>query len=109
LVTFRREDRERVADGAITVTFRLWKSAHVKAGNTYATSFGGIEVEDVRVIPAALVTNEDVRLSGCPDISAVWESAGEHTKTVVGPETLLHRVQFRTCRRRGSTAARRAR
>lgn len=95
MITFRREDRERVARGEITVTFRLWKSAHVKAGKQYRCGFGTIEIEDVRVIPAALVSDEDVPSSGCSDVAAIWELAGEHTNARVGPDTLLHRVQFR--------------
>jgi hypothetical protein len=95
MVSFRREDRGRVANGEITVTFRLWRSAHVKAGKLYPTGFGTIEVEDLRVIPAALVTAEDVPPSGCDSIEAIWALAGEHTSTAVGPDTMLHRVQFR--------------
>lgn len=95
MLMFRREDRARVVDGEITVTFRLWKSPKVKAGKTYKTPLGAIEVEDVAVIPAALVAKRDVKPSGCASIAAIWESAGEHTKTTVTPATLLHRVQFR--------------
>ena len=95
MLTFRREDRERVARGEITVTFRLWKSAKVKAGKTYRSGFGTIAVDAVDVIPAALVSKRDVRPSGCDSIEAIWDSAGEHTGTRVGPDTLLHRVQFR--------------
>ncbi|HEY7269325.1 MAG TPA: ASCH domain-containing protein [Dehalococcoidia bacterium] len=95
MVAFRREDRERVARGEITVTFRLWRSAHVKAGKAYPTGFGTVEVEDVRVIPAALVGTDDVPPSGCESVEAIWALAGEHTQTTVTPDTLLHRVQFR--------------
>lgn len=95
MLSFRREDRERVANGEITVTFRLWKSPKVKAGKRYATGFGTVEIEDVSVIPAALVTKDDVAPSGLLDIEAIWELAGEHTKTIVGSGTLLYRVQFR--------------
>ncbi len=95
MLMFRREDRERVARGEITVTFRLWKSAHVKAGKTYHSGLGVIEIEDVRVIPAAFVSQADVPASGCAGIPAIWELAGEHTRAWVRPETLLHRVQFR--------------
>ncbi len=95
MVTFRREDRERVANGEITVTFRLWKSAKVKAGKAYATGFGTIAIDDVSVIPAALVTGDDVAPSGCASINAIWELAGDHTSTRVTPDTLLHRIQFR--------------
>ena len=94
-LSFRKEDRDRVANGEITVTYRLWQRAQVKAGNTYATGFGAAEAEDVQVIPAGLVPQDDVALSGFADIAAIWASAGEHTGAVVGPDTLLHRVQFR--------------
>lgn len=95
MVTFRREDHERVAKGEITVTFRLWKSAKVKARKTYRTGLGTIEIEDVQVIPAALISKRDVPLTGCADIAAIRALAGEHTHTPVRPDTLLYRVQFR--------------
>lgn len=94
MLMFRREDRERVARGEITVTFRLWRSAQVKAGKTYQSGFGAIEVDDVRVIPAAMISDDDVGPSGCADIAAIRELAGEHHKVIVAPDTLLHRVQF---------------
>ena len=95
---FRKQDRDRVANGEITVSFRLWSRTKVKAGNVYQTGFGAIEVEDVRVMPAALVTEDDLAPSGCESIEAIWELAGEHTKTRVTPDTLLYRVQFRFLR-----------
>jgi hypothetical protein len=45
-----------------------------------------------------MVTEDDVPPSGGASIAAIWELAGEHTKTLVTPETLLHRVQFRFLR-----------
>lgn len=95
MLMFRREDRERVARGEITVTFRLWKSPHVKTGKTYESGFGRVEVEDVQVIPAAMISEDDVPASGCADVAAILQLAGEHTKVRVDPDTLLHRVQFR--------------
>ncbi len=94
-LSFRKEDRARVANGEITVTYRLWTRAQVTAGKRYSTGFGIAEVEDVQVIPAGMVSLDDVGPSGCADVAAIWRSAGEHTKTVVMPEMLLHRVQFR--------------
>jgi hypothetical protein len=98
MVSFRKEDRDRVANGEITVTFRLWSRSKVKAGNTYATGFGTIVVDDVTVMPAALITEDEVAPSGCESVQAIWNLAGEHTKTQVTPDTLLHRVQFRFLR-----------
>jgi len=95
MLMFRKEDRGRVASGEITVSYRLWQRAQVKAGKRYETGFGAVEVDDVRVMPAGLVGTEDIELTGCADVAAIWASAGEHTGTQVTPETLLHRVQFR--------------
>jgi hypothetical protein len=95
MLMFREEDRGRVARGEITVTYRLWKRAHVRAGKSYETGFGTVDVDDVQVIPAALVPESDVPLTGCADVEAIWALAGEHTKTRVTPETLLTRVAFR--------------
>ncbi len=95
MVTFRREDRERVAAGEITVTFRLWTTAKVKAGKAYRTGIGTLEIDDVQVMPAGMISSRDVPRSGCRDIRAIWELAGEHANTIVGPDTVLHRVQFR--------------
>jgi hypothetical protein len=95
MLMFRQQDRERVARGEITVTYRLWQRARVKSGKQYATGFGTVEVDDVRVMPAALVDDGDLAATGCESVRAIWESAGEHTKAVITPETLLHRVAFR--------------
>jgi hypothetical protein len=95
-MSFSAHDHGRVASGEITVSFRLWKYAHVKAGKTYRSGFGGqLEVLAVDLMPAALVSQSDVRLTGCTDVAHVWRLAGEHTGTSVTPDTLLYRVEFR--------------
>jgi hypothetical protein len=94
MLMFRRQDRGRVADGEITVTYRLWKSPKVKAGKLYESGFGKLRVNDVQVVPAALVPEEDVAPTGCESVAAIWALAGDHTKTDVTPDTLLTRVQF---------------
>lgn len=94
-LTFREQDRDRVARGEITVTFRLWTSAHVKAGKRYETGFGTVEVESVDVLPAALVSENDVVPSGLASVQDIRDLAGDHKKATITPDTLLHRVQFR--------------
>jgi hypothetical protein len=96
VLLFTAADHARVASGAITLTFRLWKRAHVKAGKTYRSGFGGwIEVLEVDVLPAALVSDADAGPAGCASAAEVLRLAGEHTRTAVTNETLLHRVRFR--------------
>jgi hypothetical protein len=46
-------------------------------------------------VPAAFVSKDDCRLAGHAGIEEAWRMAGDHTKTVVTPDTLLYRVQFR--------------
>ena len=92
---FRRQDRDRVIRGEITVTFRLWTRAHVRAGSVYSTGFGAVEVLDVSVVPAALVSEDDLVPAGLSSLEEVWALAGEHKRQSVGPDTMLHRVEFR--------------
>ena len=97
MLMFTSEDHERVASGEITVTWRLWKYAHVKPGKVYATNFrfgGSIVVEDVRAVPAGEVTDADAREVGQPDAAALIEYARSHTGREVSAETVLYRVQF---------------
>ena len=95
MLTFREQDRGRVASAEISVTYRLWKRAHVKAGKRYETGFGAVDITDVQVLPAALVPESDVPFTGCADVASIWALAGEHTKTTMTPGTLLTRVAFR--------------
>lgn len=95
MLMFREQDRGRVAAGEITVTYRLWKRAQVKAGKTYETGFGRVEVLSVDVLPAALVGDDDIEGTGLGSVQDIWDLAGDHTKTHVEPDTLLHRVEFR--------------
>jgi hypothetical protein len=95
MLMFREQDRGRVAAGEITVSYRLWSRAQVKAGKQYETGFGRVEVTAVDVMPAAMVSEIDVPRTGLASIAEIWALAGDHTKTRVDPETLLYRVEFR--------------
>jgi hypothetical protein len=95
MVAFTADDHARVASGEITVTWRLWKYAHVKSGKVYTTGFGGaVEIEDVRAVRAADVTDADAREVGLPTAAALIELARSHTGREVSDDTPLYRVQF---------------
>jgi hypothetical protein len=95
MLLFTANDHQRVISGEIRQTFRLWKYAHVKAGRTYPASFGGrLQISEVDLMPAAVVTQEDALLAGLTSIEEVWQMAGSHTKTIVTPDTMLFRVAF---------------
>jgi hypothetical protein len=96
MVSFTAADHARVASGELTVTWRLWKYAHVKPGKVYATGFGGaVEVEDVTAVPVGAVTDADAAEAGLPDAAALVELARSHTGREVSDETPLYRVRFR--------------
>lgn len=97
MLMFTSDDHQRVANGEITVTWRLWKYAHVKAGKTYPSGFpfgGSTVVEDVREVRAADITDADAHEAGHPDARALIDFARSHTGREVSPETILYRVQF---------------
>ncbi|MPZ24462.1 MAG: hypothetical protein GEU28_13220 [Dehalococcoidia bacterium] len=95
MLLFTAIDHEHIVSGDITITWRLWKYAHVRQGRVYATSFGGaLEIDDVRTVRVADITDADAREVGQPDAAALIEYARSHTGAAVTPDTLLYRVQF---------------
>jgi hypothetical protein len=61
-----------IADGSVTVTFRRWKRRQVVAGHRYRTGHRivgriMIEVDDVRVVDPAKISNADARRAGFAD------------------------------------------
>jgi hypothetical protein len=92
---FNARDHERVVRGDLTVTWRLWKYAHVKAGRVYPTGFGGgHSIDDVRAVRVGDVTDADAHEVGLADATALVELARAHTGASVSVGTILYRVQF---------------
>jgi hypothetical protein len=92
-VEFSPELRERVLAGEITVSFRLWRRAKVKARGRYRVGHGQIEVEAVDVVPFATITAADVRRAGETDREALRQRAAHAGP--IADDTLLFRVEFR--------------
>lgn len=90
---FSRELRPRVADGSITLSYRLSSRPQVKAGGTYRTAGVVIEVDDLELLPFSSITDDDLAHTGEPDREALRERAAH-----AGPiddDTLVYRVEFR--------------
>ena len=93
---FKLADHQRVARGELTVTYRLWKSPHVKKGGTYPSGFGGAyHILDIRTVRAEEITDKDARAAGSSDRKALLKLAGAHTGTKVTPKMNLYRVTLR--------------
>jgi hypothetical protein len=91
-VQFSPELRDRVADGTITVSFRLWSRPKVKVGGTYRSGSVTIEVDDLDLMPFASIADEDLAHTGEPDRETLRRRAAH-----AGPirdDTLLYRVEF---------------
>ena len=94
---FSRDIREQVADGTITVSYRLWSRPQVTVGGVYRTASVWIEIDDVDVVPFSSVTAEDLALTGEPDLESLRRRAAH-----AGPihdDTFVHRVEFHVVRR----------
>ena len=89
---FSAELRDRVADGTITVSYRLWSRPKVKVGGVYRSGPVMIEVDDIELLPFSSITDDDLAQTGEPDLESL-----RHRAAHAGPidaDTLVYRVQF---------------
>jgi len=89
---FSPELRDRVADGTITVSYRLWSRPKVKVGGVYRSGSVMIEIDELDLLPFSSITEEDLARTGEPDLEALRARAAH-----AGPihdDTLVYRVEF---------------
>jgi hypothetical protein len=94
---FSPELRDRVADGTITVSYRLWSRPKVKVGGVYRTGSVMIEIDELDLLPFSSITDEDLARTGEPDREALRARAAH-----AGPihdDTLVYRVEFHVTER----------
>ena len=89
---FSADLRDRVADGTITVSYRLWSRPKVKVGGLYRSGSVMIEVDEIELLPFSSITDEDLARTGEPDLEALRRRAA-HAGPVQN-DTFLYRVQF---------------
>jgi hypothetical protein len=93
---FSADLRDRVADGTITVSYRLWSRPKVKVGGLYRSGSVMIEIDEVELLPFSSIREEDLTRTGEPDLEALRRRAAH-----AGPiqdDTLLYRVEFHVAR-----------
>jgi hypothetical protein len=101
-VQFSADLRDRVADGTITVSYRLWSRSKVKVGGLYRSGSVMIEIDDLELLPFSSITDEDLARTGEPDIETLRRRAAH-----AGPihdDTLLYRVEFHVARQPDNTS-----
>jgi hypothetical protein len=89
---FSAELRDRVADGTITVSYRLWSRPQVKVGGVYRSATVMIEIDDMELVPFSSVTDEDLARTGETDREALRRRTAH-----AGPvhdDTLVYRIEF---------------
>jgi hypothetical protein len=91
-VQFSPELRDGVADGSITVSYRLWSRPKVKVGGVYRSGSVTIQVDDLELLPFSAITVSDLAPTGEPDLEQLRRRAAH-----AGPiddDTLVFRVEF---------------
>jgi len=91
-VQFSPELRELVADGTITVSYRLWSRRMVKAGGRYRSHDVWIEVDEIELVPFSSITPDDLARTGERDLESLRARAAH-----AGPiddDTLVYRVEL---------------
>jgi hypothetical protein len=91
-VQFSPDLRDRVADGTITVSYRLWSRPKVKVGGVYRSGSVAIEIDDIELLPFSSITDEDLAKTGEIDVEALRRRAAHAGQIDHG--TLLYRVEF---------------
>jgi hypothetical protein len=89
---FSAELRDRVADGTITVSYRLWSRPQVKVGGVYRSTTVMIEIDDMELVPFSSITDDDLARTGEPDREALRRRTAH-----AGPvhdDTLVYRIEF---------------
>jgi hypothetical protein len=96
-VQFSPELRDRVADGTITVSYRLWSRPKVKVGGVYRSAGIWIEIDDMDLVPFSSVTDDDLARTGEPDVESLRRRAAH--AGAVDDDTFVYRIEFHVVRR----------
>lgn len=100
---FSPDLRNRVADGTITVSYRLWSRPKVKVGGVYRSGSVMIEVDETDLLPFSSITDDDLARTGEPDIETLRRRAAH-----AGPihdDTAVYRVEFHVVRSLDDTSS----
>lgn len=93
MLLFKKQFWAGLQDGRTTLTFRRWRSPHVRAGGRYRCHpIGVLEVDDVRLVPCSSITDAEARRAGFDSRRELLEYLRE-----LGPvraNTQIYRVEL---------------
>jgi hypothetical protein len=101
-VQFSADIRDRVADGSITVSYRLWSKPKVKVGGVYRSGSVMIEIDDIDLLPFSSITDDDLARTGEADLETLRRRAAHAGPIHDG--TFLYRVEFHVVRQQDNTS-----
>jgi hypothetical protein len=102
-VQFSADLRDRVADGTISVSYRLWSRPKVKVGGVYRTGSVMIEIDEMELVPFSSITHEDLARTGEPDTATLGRRAAHAGP--INDDTFLYRVEFHVVRQQEDTSS----
>ena len=91
---FRHRDREAIASGELTTTFRRWRSPQARVGGRYRLGPIVIEVTAVDRIDPSEISVADARAAGHDSPAAVLEAIHRNQRKNADPNAPLYRVNF---------------
>ncbi len=94
-VLFDASDRERIRDGGVTVTYRLWRRPHARAGGLYRFEPGRVVVESVEAVTAGQVSDADAAPAGFATAAGLLQALRQRSREPIEPATVVWRVAFR--------------
>lgn len=92
---FRQRDREAIASGEVTTTFRRWRSPQARVGGRYRLGQIVIEVTAVDQIVPSEIAVADARAAGHDSPAAVLEAIHRNQRKNGDPNAPLYRVDFK--------------
>jgi len=90
---FKQEFHQRIVEGTITMTYRWWKTARVKVGNTYRlNSEGVVKVDGIRSLAMSDISEYEAQVSGFESREAL---IAQMTRSgTIGEDSSVCRVAF---------------
>jgi len=84
-VQFSPDLRDRVADGTITLSYRLWSRPKVKVGGVYRSGPLMIEIDEIELLPFSSIADEDLARTGEPDFETFVDERPTPARSTMRP------------------------
>ena len=92
---FRQRDKEAIARGELTLTFRRWRRPQARVGGRYRVGGHVIEVTSVERVEPSAISVEEARAAGHASAEAALEAIRRNQRRSADPDAPLYRVAFR--------------